>query len=117
MLINEALRLKGEKSIAPAIEATKVCSIADLHYWRDGFKHEITKKAMDARHWKGRNVREYAEYLAKEVKENKPKLSNPQIRDKILPEVIQRAKEIGFDHTKKTFPETVRGWVHAVLKN
>jgi len=117
MLINEAMRLKGEKAIAPTIEAMNAHSAADLRLYRDGFKHESTEKATAARHWKDGIVREYAEDLAKEVKENKPKLSNPQIRDKILPEVIQRAKEIGLDHTKKRFPETVCDWVRAVLKN
>ena len=46
MLINEALRLKGEEAIAPAIEAMQVCSIADLHlHWND-FEQGSKKNAQ-----------------------------------------------------------------------
>jgi len=117
MLINEALRLKGETSIAPAIEATKVCSIADLHWWRDGFKQESIKKLTGARHWKSRIVREYTELLAKAMKGNNPDFNGRRIAKEIKDQVFQKADEVGFNYSKLSFPETIYRWVLAILKN
>ena len=116
MLINEALRLKGESSTIAAIEAIEVHGIAKLRFHRYSIREQRLRKAISARNKKSRDIIFYAQELAIDLDEKeKGRLSVLQIAKQIEPLVWQKTKEVGKKYSKDRFLTTIQEWIAKVI--